>query len=256
MKFPDHGVRFPIELDTRHCTPSPAELEKMRTNLEPLLRAVDHFPVVSLHIVLECFQRTTTHRAKVSLALTGKTLVSVEEHTHLHAAFECCLKNLLQDVSAYKARMENETEFQKEEKGTHHPLRPDLDPDSATLEAAVLSTDYTAFRLALFGYDEPVRKRIGRWIERYPEVEARIGKGLEIDDLVEEVFLDAFEQYSARPKELRLGEWLERLIDPAVKEIVFDRNGELENVRFARTAREAETGERPRRQKKSDRVDG
>jgi ribosome-associated translation inhibitor RaiA len=247
MKFPDHGVRFPIQLDTRHCTPSLAELEKMRTNLEPLLRAVDHFPVVSLHIFLECFPRTTSQRAKVSLALTGKTLVSVEDHANLHAAFESCLNNLLQDVSAYKARMENEAEFQKEEKGTHHPLRPDLDPDSATLEAAVRSSDYTAFRLALFGYDEPLRMRVGRWIERYPDVGARIGKGLEIDDLVEEVFLDAFEHYFARPKELRLGEWLERLIDPAVKEIICDRNGELENARLARTAREVETGERPRK---------
>jgi ribosome-associated translation inhibitor RaiA len=246
MKFPDHGIRFPIELDTKHCSPTPAELEKMRANLEPLLRAVEHFPVASLHAVLEQFQRTAKWRVKLSLALSGKTLVCTEDNPHLHAAFERCVDNLLREVSAYKARMENETEFQKEEKGTHHPLRPDVDPDPQAVEAAVHSADYTAFRLAIFGYEEPVRKRIGRWVERYPEFEARIGKGLEIEDLVEEVFLDAFEGYAGRPKELRLGEWLERLIDPATKEIMLGKNGELENARFARTAREAETRNRQR----------
>lgn len=238
MRFPDHGVRFPINLDTKHCSPPLAELEKMRANLEPLLKAVEHFPVASLHVLLEQFLRSSTASVKLSLTLSGTTLVSLDEGTHLHACFERCVHNLLADVHAFKCRMGNESELQKHEKGTHQDLLPDVDPDPAALEAAVQANDYNAFRTATLGYDEPVRKRIGRWIERYPAAAARIGKGLEIADLVEEVFLDAFEGYSHRPQQIRFGDWLERLIDPAVKEIVNGRNGELENVRLARAARD------------------
>jgi ribosome-associated translation inhibitor RaiA len=237
MKFPDHGVRFPIDLDTKHCSPPLAELEKMRGNLEPLLKAVEHFPVASLHMVLEQFPRDSTFRAKLSLTLTGTTLVSLDDGPQLHAAYERCVHNLMEQVQAFKARLGNESEVQKQEKGTHQDLVPDVDPDPQALEAAVQGEDYNAFRTATLGYEEPVRKRIGRWIERYPAASARIGKGLEIEDLVEEVFLDAFEGYARRPKEIRFGDWLERLIDPAVKEIVNGRNGELENVRLARAAR-------------------
>ena len=243
MKFPDHGVRFPINLDTKHFTPTTAELEKMRADLDALLRAVEHFPVAALHVVLERFARSTTFRAKLSLTLTGATLVSVADAEHAHAAFERCATNLLKDATAYKERMGNVAEIQKQEKGTHKELQPDVDPDPVAIETAVRSNDYNAFRTATLGYEEPVRKRIGRWVERYPQVNGRIGNGLQIADLVEEVFLDAFEQYQHRPKGIRFGDWLERLIDPAVKEIANGRNGELENARLAQSAREAETGQ-------------
>jgi hypothetical protein len=92
----------------------------------------------------------------------------------------------------------------------------------------------------LLGYEEPLRKRVGRWVERYPGVAARIGKDLTIADLVEEVFLDSFELFNRRPRDLRFGAWLESLIDPAVKEVASDHNGELENVRMAQSALEAD----------------
>src|SRR5262249_26966272 len=148
----------------------------------------------------------------------------------------------LADVHAYKDRMSKETERQKHEKGTHQDLQPDVDPDSAKIEQATASGDYDAFRVATIGYEEPVRKRVGRWVERYPEVAARIGKELQIADLVEEVFLVAFDGYDHRPKEARFGDWLEKLIDPAIKKITNGRNGELDDVRRAQTARDAEAG--------------
>jgi ribosome-associated translation inhibitor RaiA len=240
MKFPDHGVRFPIEMDARHVSPSADELERMRIHLDSLLKAVDNFPVGSLHILIERFPRTTRFRTKISLALTGTTLVSQEDADHLHAAFELCVHNLIEDVQAYKARMSNEPERQKLEKGTHQELFPDIDPDPAALEDAVRREDYRAFRLALFGYEEPLRKRVGRWVERYPTMAARIGRDLRIADLVEEVFLDAFQSCANRPKGIRFGDWLEGLIDPAVKEIANDHNGELDNARMAQSAVEAE----------------
>ncbi len=243
MKFPDDGVRFPVNLDAKHYSPPRAELDKMRAGLDPLLKAVDHFPVAALHIVLERFPRDSTFRVKLSLALTGATLVSREDGERVHAAFERCVDNLLEDVYAYKARMGNESEIQKLEKGTHKDLQPDLEPDLAEMEAAVKAGDYTAFRKATIGYEEPLRKRVGRWVERYPAVNARIGKDLQINDLVEEVFLDAFGAYGRRPRHVRFGDWLAHFIDPAIKEIANGRNGELDNARFAESAVEAEMEE-------------
>ena len=87
-----------------------------------------------------------------------------------------------------------------------------------------------------------VRKRIGRWLERYPDVARRIDRDLKVADLVEAVFLAAFEGHERRPMDLRYGDWLESLIDPAVKRLGKDGDRELENINLLRTAVEAEGG--------------
>ena len=135
-----------------------------------------------------------------------------------------------------------EPERQKQEKGTHQTLQPSAAPDLAVVDAAVSDGDYAAFRTATFAYEEPLRKRAGRWVERYPEAEARIGRRLEMADIVEEVFLNAFERYDRRPKGVRFGEWLEGLIDPAVRELLAHPDQELENIALARAARGPERG--------------
>jgi len=62
-----------------------------------------------------------------------------------------------------------------------------------------------------------------------------VGRRFTIADIVEEGFLDAFEGYEQRPKDVRFGDWLERLIDPAVKEMMRHPDQVLENVSMART---------------------
>src|SRR5262249_28926026 len=147
-----------------------------------------------------------------------------------------------ENVRAYKERLGNVEERAKHEKGTLQGVAPSIDPDAAAIDKAVRDGDYTAFRTVTFGYEEAVRKRAGRWVERYPDVQARIGRGLELADVVEEVFLTAFEQYDERPRDIRFGEWLEQLIDPAVRELHKNGDRELENINLARAARAAERG--------------
>jgi hypothetical protein len=160
----------------------------------------------------------------------------------MHAAFERCLRSLMENVRAYKDRLGQVPERQKQHKGTHQDLEPSVDPDPAALEAAVAADDYTAFRLATVGYEEALRKRVGRWIERYPDVAANIGRALQVADLVEQVFLSAFDGYAKRSKEVRLGDWLASLIDPAVKALRAHPAQELENINRMRSALEAEQG--------------
>jgi ribosome-associated translation inhibitor RaiA len=242
MAFSDQSYNLLVDLDTKHCRLSAGDVSKMEASLSPLNDMVRHFPVSKLHVLVSRPHRTNDYEVRTSLILPGETLVSSEHHPQVHAAFEHCIDNLIRDVRRYKDQLGNVAEQAKQQEGTHHELLPTLPPDPAALEAAVHEGDYAAFRAAVVGYDEPVRALVGRWVERYPEVAARIGNGLQIDDLVEDVFLDAFEAYEERPREVRFGDWLGRFIDQAVREMAAHPDRELENVRMARLAREATAG--------------
>src|SRR5262249_5289791 len=174
--------------------------------------------------------------------LDGATLVGNDHAPALHAAFENCLRSLSENVRAYKDRLGRVPERQKHLKGMYQELEPDVDPDPAKLDAAVAAGDYAAFRLAAVGYEEPLHKRVGRWVERYPEVNAQIGARLKVADIVETVLLDAFEGYAHRSKGVRFGDWLEALIDPAIKALRTQPDEALENVNRARSAVEVEPG--------------
>lgn len=242
MKYTHQRDNLAVEIDAHHCTLSPAEIDKMHTGIDSLTKQVEHFPVASMHVLVERNARTNDFTVKTDLFLTGETIVGSEHDAHVYPAFERCVQSLVRDVAAYKDRLDMEPERQKQEKGTHQTLQPSAAPDLGAVDAAVRDADYAAFRTATFAYEEPLRKRAGRWVERYPEAEARIGKQLEMADIVEEVFLNAFEQYDRRPKDVRFGEWLEGLIDPAVRELLAHPDEELENIALARAARAAEDG--------------
>ncbi len=242
MKPSDRRNDFAIQIDAHQCSLSQTVTNRMRDASDSLARQVEHFPVASLHVLVERNARANDYSVKTDLFLTGETLVCREQDAQLYTAYERCLEGLAKEVQAYKNRLDQGTERQKTEKGTRQTVEPTSSPDMAAIDAAVRDQDYAAFRTATFAYEESVRKRIGRWVERYPKAEAQIGKGLKIADLVEEVFLDAFEKYARQPVGVRFGEWLEGLIDPAVKELLKNPDAELENIRQARSARAAEEG--------------
>jgi ribosome-associated translation inhibitor RaiA len=242
MRFTDQSYNLLVDLDMKHGELSTGELNKMETMLSPLGDMVRHFPVSKLHVLVSYRPRTTDYMVRTSLILSGETLVSSDHHPQAHAAFEHCINNLVRELQRYKDRLGDVPERTKQQVGTHHDLVPTLPPDAAAIDAAVREGDYTAFRTAMSGYDLPVQQAVGRWVERYPEVAGRIGNGLQISDIVEDVFLTAFDEYEHRPRELRLGDWLGRCIDTAIKAIAAHPDREIENVRMARLAREAEIG--------------
>ena len=242
MKPSDRRNDFPIRIDAHQCKVSQAEIDRMGDAADSLARQAAHFPVASLHVLIEHNARSNNYSVKTDLFLTGETLVCREHDPMPYTAFERCLESLAKELEAYKDRLDQAAERQKTEKGTRQTVQPTTPPDMAAIDAAVRDQDYAAFRTATFAYEEPVRKRVGRWVERYPEAVARIGKQLEIADIVEEVFLDAFENYDRRPEGMRFGDWLESRIDPAVKELLRNPDAELENIRLARAARAAEKG--------------
>jgi len=80
-----------------------------------------------------------------------------------------------------------------------------------------------------------LRARVGRWVQRYPQIQAKIGTHFTIADIVEETFMLAFDRYKEWRPEMFFGQWLEALIDPAMKAIARDPDGELEVISFQRT---------------------
>ena len=242
MKFPDQSYNLLVDLDMKHCELPADELNKMETMLSPLGDMVRSFPVSKLHVLVSFRHRTNDYVVRTSLILSGETLVSSDHQPQAFTAFERCINNLVRELQRYKDRLGDVTERTKQVEGTHHEMVPTVAPDAETVEAAVNEGDYASFRNACIGYEEPVRVHVGRWVERYPNVAARLGTDLRLEDIVEDVFLIAFEEYEHWPREVRFGEWLGRHIDTAIKAMAEHPDEEIENVQMARLGREVQSG--------------
>jgi ribosome-associated translation inhibitor RaiA len=242
MRYSEDTSALRVQLDVHGGGVSPGEFEKMKASLDSLQKAVEKFPISDLHISVEHNERNNEYVVKTSLMLTGDTLVTSEHAPQAFTAFEQCVNVLLDQVMGYKDRLGGVPERQKLEKGTHQVVEPTVDPDPNALNAATEAGDYNAFRQATFGYEDSVNRRVGRWLERNPDMDSQVGRTLQIGDIVEEVFLMAFDRYGRRSRGIRFGDWLESLIDPAVKQLLAHPDEELENVNMARTARAAEAG--------------
>jgi ribosome-associated translation inhibitor RaiA len=235
MKFSDQSYNLRIKLDSKQCELTPAEIQKIETAFDILRPPLAKFPVSDLNLTIEHRPRTNSYRVKAALQLPGRALATGGEGEHIFPALQQCVWRLVQKVAAYEERMEGLEEKTKREEGKRHDVIPTREVDAKAVEEAVRAGDYAAFRKLMFVYEETLRARIGRWVERYPQVEAQLGEQLGLQDIVEEVFLTAFDQYENRPQAVPLGEWLERLIDPSVKLLSTADDEELDNISFART---------------------
>jgi ribosome-associated translation inhibitor RaiA len=224
-----------VEIDIHHCDLSPGSVAHLQAGSDALIRMVEHFPKPELHILVEHNKRSNDYSVKTSLLQPGTTLDASDHNPAMYTAYEQCINNLIREVKDYKDRLAHVSERQKQLKGTHRDLAPTADPDITALDAAVAAGDYAGFRTALQGYEGPMRDRVGRWLERCTEVNGQLGRKFTIADIVEEVFLDAFEGYEQRPKDVRFGDWLDHLIDPAVKELVRHPDEVLQNISMARS---------------------
>jgi hypothetical protein len=229
-----------VEFDVHQFHLPAGEEQRLRDSLEGLARQVEHFPVADLHVLLEHNARNNDVFVKLSLILPGTTLVTTDHDVAAVPAFDRCLDSMTHSLKAYKDRLGNVPELQKSEHGTNRELHSNVVIDTATLDAAIAAEDYVAFRTATFPLEEDLTKLVGRWIQRYPDIEAQIGERIQIADLVEEVFLHAFAGYASRPASTSFGVWLQSLIDPAVKAIQQNPDAELEMIGLTRTALAAE----------------
>jgi hypothetical protein len=238
MPFSDDSHDLRIQTDAGNVTISAGEQAKMDTDLGTLRKLIAHFPSPDLKLEISN-QTPGIVRVGAGLRLAGRTLFTAGEAGTLHAAWDWAIRRLIDKVRAYKDHLGRVPERQKEAEGTLHEIVPSMQPDPEAIERAVRQLDYRAFRAAMGVYEDALEKRVGRWIERYPQAEAKLGDGLLISEIAEEVFLNAFDQYTHRPASLRLGQWLENLIDPSLQTLLHDGGQEKENISFIQSAKEA-----------------
>ncbi len=239
MPASDDRGRLRVEVEAKQCNLAPETLQKMDTCLEPLRRVTRQFPVADLFISVLHHVRGGDFHVKTSLVLMNTTLFTADHDAHVYPAFERCVTKLVRKVESYVNDLSHTPETRKRLKGTRQEVYPAMPPDGDGLASAVQSGDYAAFRDESLDYEGPIRDRVGRWIERYPDIRLQLGRTLSLDDVVEEVFLNAFERFDQRPRAVRFGEWLEGLIDPSLHALRSDPDGEKENIEFARTLRRA-----------------
>lgn len=238
MTYSDETYDLRIELDTKNCELTADEIGHLERSLDPLRKPVEKFPVRSLYVTIEFFERSHDYRVKVVLRLPGRGLATGDVDKAFMPAFERCVRKLVHKVLAYEDDLDNSEERSKHQKGTHHDVVPNQAVDIEAVRDAYERRDYNAFRNNLLMYEEPLRKRIGRWIQRYPDLDAQLGDRFDLSDVVEETFLNAFERYDHWSDAVPLGTWLEHLIDPSLNLLSRDTVQELENIDFARSMRE------------------
>jgi len=236
MKFSDQSYNLRIELDTKGCQLSAEEIEDMEFDLHTLRNLVEDFPVSDLHITVVYHQKAHDYHVKTALALSGRKLFTGERHTKVHPAFEACIRKLTKKVRAYKRQMRVGEQAEKLSAGTRHTVEPIGEIDVNALIAAVKQDDYIAFRKEIDVFETSLAPRITHWLQRYPEIETALDHPISVSDVVEEVFLNAFDRFEQRSHDVPPGEWLESLIDPSVQAILQAPDEEYERIQFAKTA--------------------
>jgi hypothetical protein len=103
---------------------------------------------------------------------------------------------------------------------------------------AVESEDYPAFRREVDVFEGSLNERVGRWIARYPQIQSQLGDTIMVSDVVEEVFLNAFDRFETRSQNVPPGQWFESLIDPSVQALIQSPDEEFARISFARDSLE------------------
>lgn len=238
MIFSDTTYNLRIELDTHNCELSPSQIRQLERALDPLRKPVEKFPVSDLYVTVTFQPRSESYRITTALVLSGRTLAAGDIDEQVYPPFERCVWKLLRKLESYEADLGSEEDLHKHLQGTRHDVVATQEPHLEELYEALSDNDYSQFRRLLSDFDEPLVLRIGRWIQRYPETEARLGVDFYLSDILEEVYLNAFERWTERPRQLRVGEWLEQLIDPSIRLLVEHPSQELENIELVRLARQ------------------
>ncbi len=247
MEYTDDRYHLHVNIQAKQFRLAPDELALMQNELAALGGLVQDLPSSDLSINLTRHPQSKTFHVEFRLRLPGRTLFTGDAGEFLIPAFERCVRKIVQMVELDRRNPDERAEevARRRDELNNGVVAPEDPATDGALGKAAQAGDYRAFRTTISAYEEWLRKRVGRWIQRSPEAQGRLGGDLRIGDLVEEVFLNAFEGYARRPADVPFHEWLDGLIDPSLRMLLRKPGEEQENVSFARTLHETPLG-RPR----------
>ncbi|KAA5541354.1 HPF/RaiA family ribosome-associated protein [Roseiconus nitratireducens] len=227
------------DLDVSGFQPSTRETDQMTFEIDRLEPLVRDFPTKTLHVNVKFNKHSKQYETKLALVLPGQTFATGDVTDSWHAGMETSVEKMVRRIKHYKEAMSGEPEHARKVAGTTMNVQPEQRLDGEMIARAIEQDDYSQFRKGMYPIEESLRDRIGRWVQRYPQIQAMLGERFTINDLVEETFMLAFDRYAHWNTQMFFGQWIESLIDPALKAIVRDPDGELEAIRFQQTWDEA-----------------
>ena len=236
MKSSDQSHALRIVLDTKNCQLSPGEIEHMEEDLHTLRELVADFPVSDLHLTVIHHPRSDDYHVRTTLSLSGRKLFTGDRHATVHPAYERCIRKLVKKVRAYKHEMRVGEDAVKQAKGTRQNVVAVAEFDVSAMIQTVENDDYLEFRRQMDVFEPALRERISRWLGKYPEIQAQFEWPVSVSDIVEEVFLNAFDQFDLRSHNVPPGDWLESLIDPSVQAILQSPDDEYMRIEFSSAA--------------------
>jgi len=226
---------FDTDLDVEGFKPTEAETLNITSEVDRIRPLIEEFPTQILHINLEYNSNSQEYEVKLALVLPGQTFATGDVSKAWEPSLEKSVHKMIRRIEHYKSAMSGEPEQARIAAGTTMEVEPNRRMNGKQVVTAVESGNYTEFRKAMYPIESSLRDRVGRWVQRYPQIQAKIGTRFTIADIVEETFMLAFDQYEHWPSEMFFGQWVESLIDPAMKAIARDPEGELEVISFQRT---------------------
>jgi len=230
--------RLRVEITTTGCQIPSDERTRLQSWLTELGDHVREFadPALEVHVINH--PRSERYHVECKLKLPGRTLFAGEQDPYLDSALERAVTRLTRKVEAYKEHPDREAaDLAGRRAALDQSVVAPEDPDTGPLAEAAGAGNYRAFRTALVGYEDWLRLRVGRMVQRYPEAQARVGGKLLLGDVVEEVYLNAFENFTRRPTAVSFREWLDGLIDPSLHALLRHPDEEQEAASMARTVR-------------------
>ena len=241
MRHTDHRGTLEVCMETKECTLPRDQLTRLQEPLDRLAAAVSGLPA-GLEVNIVHHPRSNRFHVEAALRLARRSLFTGDWDPYLDLALQRTLHKLLVKAEAYRREPDRRAdEVARDVLAMNQDILAPEDPDAGAIGEAVRGGDYARFRTLLGEYEEWVRVRVGRWLQRYPDANARVGEGLLIGDLVEEVFLNAFERYDERSGDETLRDFLDDLLDPSLQAMLRSPAEERANVRWARSLRTAAT---------------
>jgi ribosome-associated translation inhibitor RaiA len=231
QRLEDHSLEIKLhgfDLPEREFT----WIENAARTLRP---AIERFPHKDLILSIIYHPKSNDFHVKANLRLPNRTLFTGARSERVHEAVTTCMDHLLRKVQGLKEQLTDQPQRIHQLETLMPELWSSLEFNTLDAQAAHERYDYRSFRTTLDGFQSGLMDRMGRWLQRFPEIEDQLGDGVTISDLVEDVFFHAYESFAEKPENVSMGIWLESLIDSTLQDYLDQPDTELANVEYART---------------------
>ena len=237
---PSSGSTLRTHVEVRHFSPRHGDIEVMRDRLAPLSAATKSFPFANLQVTISFLLPAEEYYVKARLALPGRVLLTGEHDSVMMPPYECCVRKLVHKAELHRLRDGATAKVAAPISADKN--RSSNQPNDERLRRAYGKDDCQEFFAELAGHRHTILSHVREWVRRRVGITIDASDERVLDDLVDEVMLSAFERYESRPSSLRIGDWIEILIDPALRSMLGRPDEPNEAVSYARSLREMRTG--------------